>query len=380
MWWEPEPRSSQPGWDSRGPFERLPEPAWSSSGYGTPSAGTDCGTATPGSETPGRLSHCCRRGVARSPALWRNDATEPGYTNAGVANKGNNIRSETEASRIWPAVIWQTAWVEVRVRCGRFSPSLKMLGVPPIRDALRLMGGERWAKSGLDEPPDVYQNTHRCSGRLQVETRTINLRSSSLTAPTRAHSWKVKTQREEKSPKRFIVLSASLAPLSGCHARLCRLSNNSKARAEAWIKTRVDKNTHTHTLLLNALKRLNVWAHVDGFLFFFFWVFKCLNTPLSGLSERLFSSSVWEAPAVLFTDDSKSNSQDRRCTLRIGDVPLCACTWRRATRSVFYSWWWRRGGGLLRYQETIKTKNISNNKENLPVICYPSWCVIGSLK
>lgn len=141
------------------------------------------------------------------------------------------------------------------------------------------------------------------------------------------------------------------------------------------------KHTHTHnepTLLLNALKRLNVWAHVDGFLFF--WVFKCLNTPLSGLSERLFSSSVWEAPAVLFTDDSKSNSQDRRCTLRIGDVPLCACTWRRATRSVFYSWWWRRGEGLLRYQETIKTKNISNNKENLPVICYPSWCVIGSLK
>lgn len=269
MWWEPEPRSSQPGWDSRGPFERLPEPAWSSSGYGTPSAGTDCGTATPGSETPGRLSHCCRRGAARSPALWRNDATEPGYTNAGVANKGNNIRSETEASRIWPAVIWQTAWVEVRVRCGRFSPSLKMLGVPPIRDALRLMGGERWAKSGLDEPPDVYQNTHRCSGRLQVETRTINLRSSSLTAPTRAHSWKVKTQREEKSPKRFIVLSASLAPLSGCHARLCRLSNNSKARAEAWIKTRVDTHTHNEpTLLLNALKRLNVWAHVDGFLFF----------------------------------------------------------------------------------------------------------------
>lgn len=67
-WWEPEPRSWRPGWDSRGPSERLPEPAWSWSGSGTPWAGTGCGTATRGSGSPGRRC-CCRRGAARSPAL-----------------------------------------------------------------------------------------------------------------------------------------------------------------------------------------------------------------------------------------------------------------------------------------------------------------------
>lgn len=378
MWWEPEPRSSQPGWDSRGPFERLPEPAWSSSGYGTPSAGTDCGTATPGSETPGRLSHCCRRGAARSPALWRNDATEPGYTNAGVANKGNNIRSETEASRIWPAVIWQTAWVEVRVRCGRFSPSLKMLGVPPIRDALRLMGGERWAKSGLDEPPDVYQNTHRCSERLQVETRTINLADCSNKSPF------LKSQDAKRRKKPQTLHPAVSQPCTIVRLSCSPLQALQQLKSEGWSLDKDARGQKTHTQWTHTPpKRTKTPKRLSPrwWVSFFSGSLSVWTPPLSGLSERLFSSSsVWEAPAVLFTDDSKSNSQDRRCTLRIGDVPLCACTWRRATRSVFYSWWWRRGGGLLRYQETIKIKNISNNTENLPAICYPSWCVIGSLK
>lgn len=44
-------------------------------------------------------------------------------------------------------------------------------------------------------------------------------------------------------------------------------------KSEGWSldKDARGQNTHTHnqpTLLLNALKRLNVWAHVDGFLFF----------------------------------------------------------------------------------------------------------------
>ncbi len=70
MWWEPELRSWRPGWDFPGPSERPPAPAWSSSGSGTPLAGTGCGTATPGSGTPGRRRCCCRRrGAARSPAL-----------------------------------------------------------------------------------------------------------------------------------------------------------------------------------------------------------------------------------------------------------------------------------------------------------------------
>lgn len=33
----------------------------------------------------------------------------------------------------------------------------------------------------------------------------------------------------------------------------------------------------------------------------------------------------------MFTDDSEaSSSQDRRCSLRVGDEPLCASAWRRA--------------------------------------------------
>lgn len=49
-----------------------------------------------------------------------------------------------------------------------------------------------------------------------------------------------------------------------------------------------------------------------------------------------------EAPAVVFTHDSKSNGQDRRRTLRIGGVPHRASTWRRAARTLFY---YDGGGG-----------------------------------
>lgn len=54
-----------------------------------------------------------------------------------------------------------------------------------------------------------------------------------------------------------------------------------------------------------------------------------------------------EAPAVLFTHDSKSNSQYKRRTLRIGDVPLRASTWRRSTRSLSYYDSKGGGGGII---------------------------------
>lgn len=67
-----------------------------------------------------------------------------------------------------------------------------------------------------------------------------------------------------------------------------------------------------------------------------------------------------EAPAVVFTDDSKSNSQDRRCTLRIGDVPLCASSWRRAAaaaaRCLFYYDVVEEGRWARYYQATSRER------------------------
>ncbi|KAI9514104.1 hypothetical protein NQZ68_036165 [Dissostichus eleginoides] len=63
----------------------------------------------------------------------------------------------------------------------------------------------------------------------------------------------------------------------------------------------------------------------------------------------------------VFTDDSSSRSQDRRCTLRIGKVPLCASSWRRAARSVFY---YESGGG------EEEGSLLSGTIKNLRLICY----------
>lgn len=66
-------------------------------------------------------------------------------------------------------------------------------------------------------------------------------------------------------------------------------------------------------------------------------LFRCLNIRSDPPSLFCVRHQSW-----FFTDDSRSTSQDRRRTLRIGDVPLCASSWRRAARSVFY---YESGGG-----------------------------------
>ena len=69
-------------------------------------------------------------------------------------------------------------------------------------------------------------------------------------------------------------------------------------------------------------------------------IFRCLNIRSCELRAAIPLLCV--RGTRFFTDDSKSNSQDRRCTLRIGDVPLRASSWRRAARRVFY---YESGGG-----------------------------------
>lgn len=130
-----------------------------------------------------------------------------------------------------------------------------------------------------------------------------------------------------KSPNAINASPNSVEPLSCCHARPCRLSNNSEQDA-----TRIrDEKTGNETT-----KRLKSR-----------WVF-----------------GAWISAAFLLawcTSGGSTHGQNKRCTLRIGDVPLCASTWRRSALSVFY--YDSEGGGV----GSLLWGNIQGRKKNNPV-------------